>query len=91
MSETKLNKNMTLEQINEWAEERYKKFSEMSQYLNDYGKETFEALYEITWFMPFSDTKEELANNLKEAMDNGKIKKEGTIFKLNYFIKNYLI
>ena len=80
-------KDMSFEEIKEWADTEHAKFWELYQYLNDFGKETFEAFSAVDKSCTFASDKEELAELIQEDIDNGRITNKHVIFKLNHFIK----
>lgn len=82
-------KSMTVKEIEEAADKSWKKLDEVSIYLNEAGKQARECHSIISKECTFSDTIEELKNNLTKIVNEQdtdiKIRK-----MLNFFIKNFL-
>ncbi len=82
-------KGMTVEEIKKAADERNEKLMDMQIYLNEAGVAATDSYHIISWEATFSETIEELANNIKEHMEKEKVN-ERVKKNLNNFIKNYL-
>lgn len=82
-------KGMTVEEIKNAADEQEAKLRDMYIYLNEAGAAALDSHNIISWEATFSETTEELANNIKEHIEkehvNDRVKKN-----LNHFIKNFL-
>ena len=83
-------KGMTVEQIKKAADDQGAKLQEVLIYLNEAGKAAADTHHIISWEATFSETIEELINNINERIEkenvNDRVKKN-----LNHFIKNFLL
>ncbi len=82
-------KGMTVEEIKKVADEQEAKLRDMYIYLNEAGAAAADTHYIISWEATFSETIEELINNINDHIEkehvNDRVKKN-----LNHFIKNFL-
>ena len=82
-------KGMTVEEIKQAADEQGAKLNDMYIYLNEAGAAAADTHHIISWEATFSETIEELINNINEHIEkehvNDKVQKN-----LKNFIKNYL-
>lgn len=90
MRNTVFTKDMTVEEIEKAADKQWAKLHDVYIYLNEAGKAAETTFHEISWECTFSETKEDLINNIDESIKNGRIKDARVIKNLNHFKKNYL-
>lgn len=83
-------KDMTFEALKKSVENESYRFFEMRRYLNEKGKVLEETYSIISAECEFSETKEELIENINQTINAGKIKNDDVIKKLNAFKKNIL-
>lgn len=84
-------KDMTFEELKKVVEHESYRFWEMHRYLNESGKVMEETYSIISTECEFSQTKEDLLENINQTVEAGKVKDEKVIKKLNAFKKNILL
>lgn len=85
-----LNKNMTFEEIKETVNEEFDRFWDMQNYLNENGKNTMYTFQTLRWCCTFSQSKNELKEQILDEIEKGRTTGEKEIRNLNHFIKNIL-
>ena len=85
-----LPKNPTVKEIDGFASNRYRSLTRNLMYLNEKGRAARESFSIIIDACEFATTKKDVADYLKEQIENDSIVHDKTRTNINHFLKEYL-